>query len=78
MVTCIGATLSGTVNTIVNAPATRTVTIKAFAPTQPGNITNTATVDPNNAIPEGDETDNSSDATTKVVVGGRKVHRPPE
>ncbi len=69
VVTCIGATLSGTVNTIVNAPATRTVTIKAFAPTQPGNITNTATVDPNNAIPEGDETDNSSDATTKVVVG---------
>ncbi len=69
VVTCSGATLSGTVTTIGGAPATRTVTIIAFSPTQPGTITNTATVDPDKVIPEGDEGDNTATAATKVVVG---------
>ena len=68
-VTCTGATLSGTSVTASGAPTSRTITIKAFSPNRPGNITNTAIVDPNNAIPEGDETDNQDSATTKVVVG---------
>ena len=46
----------------------RTITIKAFSPTQPGLVTNTAFVDPNNTIPEGDETDNHDTANTPVVV----------
>ncbi|MCF6376439.1 hypothetical protein L2K70_02380 [Nocardioides KLBMP 9356] len=68
-VTCTGATLSGTTVTASGAPTTRTITIKAFSPTRPGNVSNTAVVDPANAIPEGDETDNQDSATTKVVVG---------
>lgn len=68
-VTCTGATLSGTVVTSSGAPTSRTITIKAFSPNRPGNVTNTAIVDPANAIPEGDETDNQDSATTKVVVG---------
>lgn len=68
-VTCTGATLSGTVFTASGAPVSRTITIRAFAPTQPGTVTNTAFVDPNNTIPEGDETDNHDTATTQVIVG---------
>ena len=69
VVTCTGATLSGTVVTASLAPTTRTVQIKAFSPTQPGTVTNTAFVDPDNAIPEGDETDNHASASTLVTVG---------
>ena len=35
----------------------------------PGNYTNTAIVDPDNAIAEGDETNNMAQAATKVLVG---------
>ena len=44
--------------------------MKAFSATQPGNYVNQAVVDPNNAIPEGNETNNTrSGQSTKVVVG---------
>ena len=39
------------------------------APALPGPITNTVTVDPNNAIFEADETNNSATQTTTVVTG---------
>ncbi|MFQ6170509.1 CARDB domain-containing protein [Oryzobacter sp. R7] len=68
-VTCTGATLSGTDVSASGAPQVRTITIRAFAPTQPGTITNTAFVDPDNTIPEGDETDNHDSANTTVTVG---------
>ncbi|MCA1683902.1 MAG: DUF11 domain-containing protein, partial [Actinobacteria bacterium] len=66
---CTGATLSGTAVTASGAPTSRTIVVKVFAPSQPGSITNNAFVDPDNAIPEGDETDNHAEQTTKVVVG---------
>ena len=68
-VTCTGATLSGTQVTASGAPTERTITIKAFSSNRPGTVTNTAFVDPNNAIPEGDETDNQDSANTRVIVG---------
>ena len=76
VVTCSGATLSGTVTTIGGAPGTRTVTIMAFSPTQPGTITNTATVDPDKVIPEGERGRQHRDGRHQ---GGRRgrVHRPP-
>lgn len=69
VVDCSGATLSGTAVTASGAAAVRTIIVKVFAPTQPGLITNNAFVDPDNTIPEGDETDNHAEQTTKVVVG---------
>lgn len=49
--------------------STVTVTIVCAAPAQTGTITNTATVDPNNAIFEGDETNNTATQTTTVITG---------
>lgn len=69
VVTCTGATLGGSDGTLSTASATRTIVVTAFAPTQPGIYTNNAFVDPDNTIPEGDETDNHASADTKVVVG---------
>ena len=68
-VDCIGATLSGTAVTASGAPTSRTIVIRVSSPTQPGTITNNAFVDPDNAIPEGDETDNHVQENTQVVVG---------
>jgi uncharacterized repeat protein (TIGR01451 family) len=69
VVTCSGATLSGTATVLPGAPATRTIVITAFAPNRPMIVTNTAYVDPDNTIPEGDETDNAASASTVVTVG---------
>jgi uncharacterized repeat protein (TIGR01451 family) len=69
VVNCTGATLSGTVNTASGQPTSRTIQVKAFSSAVPGNYTNTAIVDPDNAIPEGDETNNMAQAPTKVLVG---------
>ncbi len=68
-INCSGATLSGTVIASSGAPTSRTVLVKAKSSSAPGNYVNTAIVDPNNTIPEGDETNNQSQAPTKVVVG---------
>ena len=62
VVTCTSARIDG-------AGATRTIRVKAFSATQPGTYTNQAVVDPNNTIPEGDETNNTAQVNTKVVVG---------
>ena len=67
---CTGATLSGTVNVAGTNPTTRTIVVQAFSSAIPGNYTNTAIVDPANAIPEGNETNNTANATVKVLPGG--------
>ena len=69
VINCTGATLSGTVNTASGQPTARTIRITAFSSETPGTYTNTAIVDPDNVIPEGDETNNMAQASTTVVVG---------
>lgn len=69
VVTCTGATIDGTANLLPGVLDSRTIVIKVFSPTQPGTITNHAFVDPDNTIPEGDETDNHDQEDTTVVVG---------
>lgn len=67
VVNCTGATLSGTTVTVAGAPASRGITIHVTAPnTVIADYKNQAFVDPDNTIPEGDETNNSSIATTSV------------
>lgn len=66
---CTGATLSGTPNAAPGEPITRTIEIKAMSSSVPGNYVNTAIVDPSNAIPEGNETNNTAQVQTTVKVG---------
>src|SRR6185295_2918722 len=61
VVTCSGGT--------VPAQSTRTLKFILVAPTTIGPITNTVTVDPNNAIFEADETNNTFTTTTQVATG---------
>jgi uncharacterized repeat protein (TIGR01451 family) len=69
-VNCTGATLSGTVNAAGTNPTSRTIVLRAFSSAIPGEYTNTAIVDPGNAIPEGNETNNSASELTTVSNGG--------
>jgi uncharacterized repeat protein (TIGR01451 family) len=79
IVTCIGGDLSGSINKIPDTPGpgdvpiTRHIRIKVFAPNTPGVISNLATVDPDNLIPEGNEFDNDSFLQTRVTVGGNNM-----
>jgi uncharacterized repeat protein (TIGR01451 family) len=50
--------------------ATVNITLKAFAPDTPGFYTNQAVVDPDNAIPEGNEFDNESSVQIEVRNAG--------
>lgn len=59
-VTCVGGA--------VNQGANATITIKATAPSAEGTITNTASVDPENAIPELNELNNSSALVDTLVT----------
>jgi uncharacterized repeat protein (TIGR01451 family) len=68
-IVCTGATLSGNPNAAPGEPTSRMIEVKAFASSIPGNYTNTAVVDPDNTIPEGNETNNFAQAPTKVIVG---------
>ena len=75
---CTGATLSGTVNVAGTNPTTRTIDVQAFSSAIPGTYTNTAIVDPANAIPEGNETNNTANATDQGPARRPwHVHRPP-
>ena len=49
---------------------TATITLTAFAPDTPGDYINQAIVDPDGAIPEGDELDNEAHAKTTVKNAG--------
>jgi uncharacterized repeat protein (TIGR01451 family) len=69
VITCVGGTLDGTVNQ-APGPDTRTIHVRLFAPTQPGSYTNQAVVDPGNAVPEANETNNSDNVDTTVILGG--------
>lgn len=69
-VDCSGATLSGTINLAGTNPTSRTIQLRAFSTGVPGTYTNTAIVDPANAIPEGNETNNTASATVRVSNGG--------
>ncbi|MDQ1382151.1 MAG: hypothetical protein QOJ71_2870 [Actinomycetota bacterium] len=67
---CTGATLNGANNLAPGEPTLRTVVVKAFSSAIPGDYTNTALVDPQNTIPEGNETNNAANVVTKVKNGG--------
>jgi len=69
-VDCTGATLSGTVNAAGTNPTTRTIQLRAFSSPIPGTYTNTVIVDPANAIPEGNETNNTASASVVASNGG--------
>ena len=71
VVNCTGATLDGTANTLSSPdiPATRTITVKVTAPifnVPNKGLLNQAFVDPDNTIPEGNETNNSD--TSEITV----------
>jgi uncharacterized repeat protein (TIGR01451 family) len=69
-INCTSAALDGTINHL--APATftqRFITVKATSSSVPAVYTNTAVVDPQNTIPEGDETNNTAQVQTTVKVG---------
>jgi uncharacterized repeat protein (TIGR01451 family) len=61
VLTCTGGTIA--------PQSTTTVTVLLVAPPGIGTIANTVTVDPNNAIFEGDETNNTASTTTAVISG---------
>ena len=48
----------------------RTINITVFAPNTPGDYPNQSIVDPDNAIPEGNEFNNNSNIVTKVRTVG--------
>jgi uncharacterized repeat protein (TIGR01451 family) len=70
ILTCTGGDLSGTVNALAGIPTARTIEIRVFMPNTPGVYPNQAFVDPFNAIPEGNEFNNSDSLTTDVQNGG--------
>jgi uncharacterized repeat protein (TIGR01451 family) len=61
VVTCTGGTIP--------AASTKTIRLLVAAPPYVASISNTATVDPNNAIFEADETNNTATQATSVVTG---------
>ncbi|MBA4180760.1 MAG: hypothetical protein C0506_09250 [Anaerolinea sp.] len=72
VLTCTGGDLSGTNPAVALAgvPTSRQIVIRAFMPDEPGTYPNQATVDPYNAIPEGNEFNNQSSLVTVVTNGG--------
>jgi uncharacterized repeat protein (TIGR01451 family) len=71
VVNCTGATLDGSLNTMASpdVPDTRTIDIKVKAPSHvvpTKGLINEAFVDPDNLIPEGDETNNNDTAAITV------------
>jgi uncharacterized repeat protein (TIGR01451 family) len=74
IVTCTGGTLDGTVNE-TTSPSTRRIVIEVFAPTEPGNYVNTAVVDPDDAIAENDELNNTDTTPLQVRMGGGGLYR---
>ena len=62
VVSCVG----GEIDNAAGANPTRTITINAFAPPEPGAYIDQAIVDPNNKIPEANESNNEATVTTNV------------
>ena len=69
VVTCTAGALAG-FNTVPPSGGTATITITVFAPNQPGMITNQADINPGNAIPEADTTNDVATLQTDVELGG--------
>jgi uncharacterized repeat protein (TIGR01451 family) len=72
VVTCTGATLDGSANTLAvpDVPDTRVITIKVLAPifnVPNKGLLNQAFVDPDNTIPEGNEANNSDTSAITVA-----------
>jgi uncharacterized repeat protein (TIGR01451 family) len=72
VINCSGATLDGTANTLSapDIPDSRVITVKVKAPNfnvPNKGLINQATVDPNNTVAEGDETNNSDDSKITVA-----------
>jgi uncharacterized repeat protein (TIGR01451 family) len=67
VIACTGGTLDGSLDLIAGAGTQRTLTFKATAPLANTTVQNQVVVDPSNAIPEGDETNNSATSTTTVL-----------
>jgi uncharacterized repeat protein (TIGR01451 family) len=55
---------------VAGGGGTATITLKMFAPDTPGEYINQVNVDPDNAIPEGDEFNNQATFKTTVTNGG--------
>lgn len=73
VVTCSGGALDGV--TLPGPVADfRIIEINVFAPDTPGAYFNNAFVDPNNAIPEGNEFNNQSTVATIVANGGNRPY----
>jgi uncharacterized repeat protein (TIGR01451 family) len=71
VITCTGGTLDGTTGqTPAAGDSTRTIHIGLFSPAQPGSYLNQALVDPDNTIPEANETNNSDTEVLIVEIGG--------
>ena len=67
MITCTGGTIDGTSDLVPGIGTSRTIDVILTAPAAKGALTNQAFVDPGNAIPEGNETNNSDTETTTIV-----------
>lgn len=75
-VTCTGGTLDGSAGPDeTTSPSTRSIIIEAFAPSEPGDYVNTAMVDPDDAIAENDELNNTDTTVTKVRLSGGGNYR---
>jgi uncharacterized repeat protein (TIGR01451 family) len=74
VVTCTGGTLDGSVDE-TSSPSTRSIVIEVFAPTEPGDYLNTAIVDPDDAIAENDELNNTDTTVLRVRMGGGGLFR---
>lgn len=74
VVTCTGGTLDGNVDE-TSSPSTRQVVIEVFAPTEPGDYLNTAIVDPDDAVAENDELNNTDTTVLRVRMTGGGLYR---
>lgn len=76
VVTCTGGTLDGSAGPDeTSSPSTRSIVIEVFAPTEPGDYVNTAMVDPDDAIAENDELNNTDTTNTPVRLNGGGLYR---
>lgn len=68
-VTCSGGTVPGSLSSGQAQGTTRQLRLHLTAPNSTGSIVATTTVDPNNAIGESDETNNTFTTTTPIATG---------
>ena len=69
VVTCTGLTVAGSISSGLPGGTVEKITLTVIAPPTPGTIDATVTVDPNNAIFESDETNNTWTASARIDTG---------